>query len=191
MKIIELIIDELDRISGFDAVALVEEPAIEADFFAFKADDLHDLIEFELIKIMMKEEFESITIGGKPLFDTIEEAERVAKELGCEGHHVHSVDGVDWYMPCEKHSDLTDEVLEDYEDENSAETFSLTRRDDAYSFALNVEQKVLVGPLMVPDKLIVRLDAQNEPYYVYFSKDTVKKTCKGVYARDLDNRRFK
>lgn len=36
MRIVELIIDELDKLSGFDAVALVEEPAIEADFFAFK-----------------------------------------------------------------------------------------------------------------------------------------------------------
>ena len=40
MKIIELIIDELDKISGFDAVALVESPAIESDFYAFKKEDL-------------------------------------------------------------------------------------------------------------------------------------------------------
>ena len=35
MRIIELLIDKLEELNGFDAVALVEEPAIEADFFAF------------------------------------------------------------------------------------------------------------------------------------------------------------
>ena len=278
MRIVELLINELDKLSGFDAVALVEEPAIEADFFAFKADDLQELIEFELIKSMMKEEFESITIGGKPLYDTIEEAERVAKELGCEGHHIHSVDGVDWYMPCGDHSDLTDELLENYEfesyndypqsatnaakralkykDENpdndcgtrvgwaranqlakresiseetiarmasfarhlqyedvpysegcgglmvdawggraaiewaqgklddiredmsmikkEGETLSFTGKDTKHNFALNVDEQVVVGPLMIPDKLILRLDSENNPYYVYFSQATVK-----------------
>ena len=33
MRIIELLIDKLEELNGFDAVALVEEPAIEADFF--------------------------------------------------------------------------------------------------------------------------------------------------------------
>ena len=122
MKIVELIIDELDKLSGFDAVALVEEPAIEADFFAFKSEQIEDIIAYQIIKEeitkLVNTEFESITIGGKPLFDTVEEAERVAKQLGCEGHHVHSVDGVDWYMPCKEHSDLTDELLENYEFES-------------------------------------------------------------------------
>lgn len=57
MKIVELIIDELDKISGFDAVALVEQPAIESDFYAFKNQDLEDIITFELIKSAFKEQF--------------------------------------------------------------------------------------------------------------------------------------
>ena len=51
---------------------------------------------------------------GKPLFDTKEEAERVAEELGCSGSHEHIIDGVTWYMPCSEHSDLTDELLEGF-----------------------------------------------------------------------------
>ena len=51
---------------------------------------------------------------GKPLFDTKEEAERVAKDLGCSGSHEHIIDGVTWYMPCSEHSDLTDELLEGF-----------------------------------------------------------------------------
>tara|TARA_R110000782_G_C14577200_1_gene388094 strand:- start:162 stop:626 length:465 start_codon:yes stop_codon:yes gene_type:complete len=34
---------------------------------------------------------------------------------------------------------------------------------------------MLMGPLMVPNKLIVRLDDNNEEYYVYFTADTIKK----------------
>ena len=115
MRIIELLIDKLEELNGFDAVALVEEPAIEADFFAFNNKEVLDTIEFETIKLAVKEHFESIIVDGKPLFDTIEEAERVAKILGCEGHHEHEVDGKIWYMPCKEHSDLTDDLLENYE----------------------------------------------------------------------------
>ena len=57
MKIIELIIDELDKISGFDAVALVESPAIESDFYAFKKEDLEDIVAYELIKHSFKDQF--------------------------------------------------------------------------------------------------------------------------------------
>jgi len=115
MRIIELLIDKLEELNGFDAVALVEEPAIESDFFAFNNKEVLDAIEFEVLKLAVKEHFESIIVEGKPLFDTIEEAERVAKLLGCEGHHEHEVDGKIWYMPCKEHSDLTDDLLENYE----------------------------------------------------------------------------
>jgi hypothetical protein len=52
-------------------------------------------------------------IDGKPVFDNPEDAESLAKKIGCEGHHVHSVDGKDFYMPCAEHSDLTDKILEE------------------------------------------------------------------------------
>lgn len=55
MKILELIIDSLDQFSGVDAVALVESPAIEADFYAFKDEDIEDTILFNLIKQAMEE----------------------------------------------------------------------------------------------------------------------------------------
>ena len=34
---------------------------------------------------------------------------------------------------------------------------------------------MLVGPLMVPNKLIIRADENGDPYYVYFTEDTIKK----------------
>ena len=58
MKIIELIIDELEEL-GFDQVALVNEPAIEAGFHAFKNEDVDDAIAFQLIKAAMEEKMVS------------------------------------------------------------------------------------------------------------------------------------
>jgi len=57
MRIIELLIDKLEELSGFDAVALVEEPAIEADFMAFNNKEIEDTIVFEVLKLAMKEQF--------------------------------------------------------------------------------------------------------------------------------------
>jgi len=58
--------------------------------------------------------FEKKIQDGKPLFDTIEEAESVAKQIGCEGYHEHDIDGVTWYMPCSSHSEINDKNLEGF-----------------------------------------------------------------------------
>lgn len=57
MRIVELKIDQFDDISGFDAVALVGQPAHEADFFAFTNQDIEDAIAFQVIKTAFFEEF--------------------------------------------------------------------------------------------------------------------------------------
>ena len=38
MRIVKLIIDELEEFMGIDAISLVEEPAIEVDFLAFNKE---------------------------------------------------------------------------------------------------------------------------------------------------------
>ena len=41
-----------------------------------------------------------------PLFDSIEEAEAEAERLGCSGHHIHTQDGKEYFMPCADHNQL-------------------------------------------------------------------------------------
>jgi hypothetical protein len=41
-------------------------------------------------------------------------------------------------------------------------------------FATDEEQKVVIGPAMIPDLKIFRKDLFGTPYYVYFSADTIK-----------------
>ncbi len=56
-----------------------------------------------------KEDFSKVgMIDGKPVFDTIEEAEAHAKSIGCEGYHEHDLEGQTVYMPCKDHSSATE-----------------------------------------------------------------------------------
>ena len=41
--------------------------------------------------------------------------------------------------------------------------------------AVDEEKRLLMGPALIPNKLIYRNDNINGEYYIYFSKDTVKK----------------
>ena len=55
--------------------------------------------------IVQQEKVGSMIADGMelPLFDNEEEALEVAKEMGCEGVHEHSLDGKTVYMPCADH----------------------------------------------------------------------------------------
>ena len=65
----------------------------------------------KFVIVMEKEKREKvgtmITDGIEmPLFSTIEEAEEMAKEMGGEGHHEHTLDGVTYYMPFNSHDEI-------------------------------------------------------------------------------------
>ncbi len=59
MRVTELRIDELDELTGFDAVALVEKPAHMADFHAFADQNIEDTLAFQTIKVAMEEMIDS------------------------------------------------------------------------------------------------------------------------------------
>jgi hypothetical protein len=48
-------------------------------------------------------ELASKRIDNRLAYDTKEQALKVAKDIGCDGYHVHKFDGKDWYMPCKEH----------------------------------------------------------------------------------------
>jgi hypothetical protein len=57
-------------------------------------------------------------------------------------------------------------TIEQYENMSSESTFSV----------FNAEQKLVVGPAMIPDKMIIRRnEITGEIYYVYFTAETIKK----------------
>tara|TARA_Y100000592_G_scaffold40830_1_gene64656 strand:- start:356 stop:2152 length:1797 start_codon:yes stop_codon:yes gene_type:complete len=46
-------------------------------------------------------------------YSTREMAEKIAKDIGCDGIHTHEFENQTWYMPCEKHA-LTEEQFRKY-----------------------------------------------------------------------------
>lgn len=42
-------------------------------------------------------------------------------------------------------------------------------------FALDEEQRIATGPIMIPNKMILRRDEQGNPFYVFFTKKTIRK----------------
>jgi hypothetical protein len=58
---------------------------------------------------------------------------------------------------------------------------------EGFSAIKNGDQQILVGPLMVPDKLIPRRDKDGNEYQVYFSEETVEKLAyKSMYDKIID-----
>ena len=41
--------------------------------------------------------------------------------------------------------------------------------------AVNEEKMLVAGPLLIPNKKILRLDGEGKPYYVYFTPETIEK----------------
>ena len=63
---------------------------------------------------------------------------------------------------------LTKENLELIEKQSN---FSSTK---FFKFGINEDQMKVIGAMLIPDKLIMRIDEEGDSYYVYFSKETVK-----------------
>ena len=71
---------------------------------------------------------------------------------------------------------------------NGASLSSRLRRG-SFSFSIDEEQKIVVGPVLVPNKLIKRIDRETgEEYFVYFSEQTVRDVAELLFKRNLQNR---
>lgn len=59
---------------------------------------------------------------------------------------------------------------------------------DVIKFAkVDSEQRMLIGPILVPDKKILRVDGEGKPYHVFFSKDTVKKLAQNYLMKKYNS----
>jgi hypothetical protein len=55
---------------------------------------------------------------------------------------------------------------------------------DVVQFAkVDNEQRMLVGPILIPDKKILRIDGEGQPYHVFFTKETVKKLAQNYLMK--------
>ena len=51
----------------------------------------------------------------------------------------------------------------------------------------NEEEQIVIGPAMIPNKLILRKDELGNPFHVYFSEDTIKKIAKKFFETNNHN----
>jgi hypothetical protein len=104
-------------------------------------------------------------LASLPMFENREDAEAMATAIGCKGSHSHSYGDKVLWMPCETHPEEGDEARPDMYSQGET-TFSV----------FNAEERLVVGPAMIPDKMIIRRnEITGEIYYVYFTAETIKK----------------
>ena len=122
MRIVELVLDEDQEMTGIEAISIVENPAIEADFVALKADEIKLAEINKDKKILMG----ALLIPNKPIFrnsedqddyyiyfsrDTVEKASQLYLKNGNQNNstleHQHSLNGLtlveSWIVEDEKY----------------------------------------------------------------------------------------
>lgn len=48
---------------------------------------------------------------------------------------------------------------------------------------VDLEQRMLIGPILIPEKKILRIDGEGQPYHVFFTKETVKKLAQNYLMK--------
>lgn len=56
-----------------------------------------------------------------------------------------------------------------------------------HEFSINEDKRIVVGPLLIPNKFIERIDESGNPYYVFFSKETIKKIAEKFFRENKHN----
>ena len=56
-----------------------------------------------------------------------------------------------------------------------------------FGFAADEEQRIVTGPAMLPNKMILRKDERGMPYYVYFTEKTIKDIAEKVFEENKQN----
>ena len=88
-------------------------------------------------------------------------------------------------------------ILQDPEDEVFAVSFvaePAIEKDFVYMnkaevkfAAIDDEKHLVAGPLLIPDKKILRLDTFNQPYHVYFTADTISQISQRYMMKNYNN----
>ena len=106
----ELLIDCFDQILAYNEIALnlyfiTLQPLEFTDVDRSVQTD-EEIEEETGVKMSLKK------IDGRQVYETIEEAEAMAEQMGCKGHHEHKEGDKVWYMPCESHEEMSIELGE-------------------------------------------------------------------------------
>ena len=56
-----------------------------------------------------------------------------------------------------------------------------------FSFEVDEDQRIVVGPAMIPNKMIRRRDENGNPYYVYFKEETIRSIAEDYFEEYKQN----
>jgi hypothetical protein len=112
----ELLIDNFDRILAYNNISLnLYFTTLQPLEFTEVDTEIQDKETIEEETGVEMEKFSLKKIDGKQAYETKEEAEKVADEMGCGGYHEHEVEGVTYFMPCVSHEELKAPCWDGYE----------------------------------------------------------------------------
>jgi len=94
------------------------------------------------------------------------------KELGITKHYDNSQDVINELGEIGVKFELVVSGLPNYVNEPTGKL--TVNKEASYGFAALEDKQMLIGPLMTPGKLILRKDEFGDPYYVYFTEDTIQ-----------------
>jgi hypothetical protein len=150
-KVFELKIEELDDVSGIDSISLVDEPAIMVNWIAFKKEDNNPCWNgYEQIGTKM--------LNGKEVPNCVP-----IKKENMENPDVSGLPPYVDELPKKKKNKLSEEF-----------EYLFDKSNNKQHFATDTEKHIVLGPAMVPDQKIFRKDELGNPYYVFFSPETIK-----------------
>jgi hypothetical protein len=200
LPVYKLTINEnVDSTVEVDAVALVDVPAIGVNFYAFN-----------------EQEFESYTDYPKQAIENAKVALRWAEENGwgdcgtavgkqranqlANGEAI-SRDTIARMAAFERHRQNSDKELGDgcgrlmwlawggdAGIEWAQRKLEQIDKQKMQAFAVvNEEERVVIGPAMIPDKKIFRRDEDGTEYEVFFTKDTIRTIAEKFYRKGFQN----
>ena len=105
-------------LNAFDEILAYNDIVLNLYFKTLQPLEFNDLTNAtnqEQIEEETGQKFSFKKIDGKEVYETIQEAEAKANELGCMGYHEHEEDGKTWYMPCQTHEELKAPCWDGYE----------------------------------------------------------------------------
>jgi len=112
----ELLIDSFDNILSYNDISLnLYFTTLQPLEFTEVDSEIQDKETIEEETGVEMQKFNLKMIDGKEAFETKEEAEKVAEEMGCGGSHEHEVEGVVYFMPCVSHEELKAPCWDGYE----------------------------------------------------------------------------
>jgi len=148
-----------------DTIGMIRSAAQIADnVFKIEADVLAS-------KSATPEQLQEATIlvdDFKDLMGEIDEILKMPHDISYMDGHIEVIKS---YLPQEFGLDVSG--LPNYLNEPTGKL--TVNKEASYGFAALEDQQMLIGPAMVPGKLIPRKDENGDTYYVYFTKDTIKK----------------